>query len=363
MARYAGAVFSKYSENISAAKFLALEIFAWWLRELRALLPDTVARRLFGTGVGAIVFAKGDALYVSIAEGVEPQLLTEKGQSADGALLARLQQQEGLAFLIVEDAVLRRVVSMPSAAASKARAAIGFMLDRLTPFPVEEIYCAVRVHEIDRSRKLVRAELIAVPKRLVDPHVTWLRNQGAPVSKVFLRGDGTRPEVELDVPNAHGRVSNSWLGGAWKPVMVAGLLILALGPVGIAVALQMRAAALAEQADALAVRVREAPDLHKQIETLTAQLRTFSMRMKAPSASMALERLAMLTPDDSWMFSIEFGDKGLTTQGLSRDIPNLVSRLNAAPFTTPELIGSIVNAQSEGKDRFNMHVPFGDATP
>lgn len=150
-----------------------------WVRRL-LLVPDAVP--LMASGEGWSVLPLGPASGTQGERWAETTLSGAAARSAFSQFLSKSRPGSRNVWLILgPDEVLVRSVSLPLAAEEDLRAAVGFDLDRLSPFASDRAAFDVRVAHRDVSAGLLRAELTIAPRSALEPRIQRLQDLGARV--------------------------------------------------------------------------------------------------------------------------------------------------------------------------------------
>ncbi len=150
-----------------------VEFLRWWKAELLAAVPPSWRNR-FATGGPALVSPEGED-WVSwkpaghaLAESGRARVgsLDEAGRRA--AFRRLLGEGPGVApnvwLVLPESEALRRTVTLPLAAEESLRDAVGFELDRFTPFSAEQAWFDCRVLARDANAQRIDVDLAVAPR-------------------------------------------------------------------------------------------------------------------------------------------------------------------------------------------------------
>jgi general secretion pathway protein L len=203
-------------------------------------------------------------------------------------------------------AVLRKSLALPLAVEENLRQVIGYDLDRHTPFKPDELYFDAAVASRDASRGVLRVELAAARRSVVDPLLQKVESWGGEV--VAVSPDlpaGARSLLDLLPPERRNVVPLWRRWEVWVPIAVLALLALlaTLLPIW-----QKR-----EQAIALRVQADAAREQAAVSETLRAELDrrvgdyNFALERKFafPPTVQTLDEVTRILPDDTWLTQFE----------------------------------------------------------
>jgi len=337
---------------------------AWWLGELRGLLPARW-QALVGSGECWCLLRHADGEWILRRSGQSAPLgrwsdaLDAAAQQASlAAAVAGIDRQDlRLALCLPPAAVLRRPLSLPLAARDSLRQVGAYEMDRQTPFRVEQVYYAIRETAGAAPPGRFMAELVAVPRAALDAPWQRLRETGIAVDAVDLaEGDG-RLGVDLLPPERMPprRDPRKRLNLA----LAGGLVLLALLCLGQWLHNREQAlAAMQAEVDSLRGQARQVAELRRQLED-SAGAAGFLARRKADSATVldVLEDLTERLPDDTWLERFTLDDDGrIGFQGQSAKAAHLVDVLqDSKRITGANFQGVIQRDPGTGKERFYMN--------
>jgi general secretion pathway protein L len=181
-----------------ARRFGLADLFAWWASELGAMLPPSWRER----------FASRSTAYVAVEGDVWRELRPSGGRLAEAGradlaaldvagrrtafrrLLADGPGAAGNVWLVLSGGdVLVRPVTLPLAAEEALRDAVGFELDRFTPFAAGHAFYDFRVTGRDTAAQRLVLDLAVASRALVDRRLAELQELGATVLGVSTADD------------------------------------------------------------------------------------------------------------------------------------------------------------------------------
>lgn len=270
---------------------------------------------------------------------------------------ARLDEGSAPRWLLLPAAkVLRRVLTLPAAAAPRLREVLAFELDRQTPFAADQVTYQGRVLGRDASGQQLQVELLVLPKSRLDDELAALGPLAEGLSGVDAIGDdGRRLGVNL-LPDTRrgGRVDPGRRLNRILAITAAAALLLSLGLV-----LHNRSTAL----DALRARVEAATTEARSARLLRNELQSSvqaanflaATRAARPTMLEALDELTRRIPEHTSADKLSIIDGKITVSGYSRAAPSLVGLLQASPmFANPALSGAVQTDVRTGRDRFTL---------
>ena len=338
----------------------------WWRDELRGFLPAAWRRR--GAPSRCILL---------LLEGREIHVLRRRGRKTTGlgllrlgtAMLTELPFAQALArrrepvWLVLrpQDGILAHD-TLPGGAERDLRLIMRHRVEVLTPLPEQAVYSDARILA-RRPDGVLDVELMVAPRDLLDPiladlealslvpaGVDVLLPGGLPGGFDLLGGTGRRPvdRMRLAVMGGLGAACIVALAG-WGGVVVYG---------------QERE--LARQQDhlaALEARFADLPVLRDRIEAERQQAGFVAQRRHdAGSATVVLEMLSRILPDDAWLTELQLEGRDLTISGYAATSAELVPMIEAsthfsgvhfrAPSTRTRL--SAADGTTRNVDRFSI---------
>jgi general secretion pathway protein L len=337
--------------------------FAWWLGELRGLLPARWRERLVVREAELWLHLDDDSLQVCRAVEGRSQELLRLPLAPASDLVLRFEQAIGdelaglrRVLLLSPAQVLRRRLSLPAVARDKLRTMIGFELDRQTPFRAEQVYFDTLLLPHAGDARQLPVELALVQRDVLEQGLTQLGPLAAALDAVDVReGEGRLGANLLPLERRRRRdLRRLWVNLG----LVAGSLLLLL--IAMAQLVDNRRQAveqLQEELDRQRVAARGVGQLRSQLDDAVAAANFLAVaKASQPSMLELLTALTDLLPDDTHLERLTVGGDGnLHMTGQSNQAAQLIERLQGSPLIrNPALAGSIQPDARSGKDRFNI---------
>jgi general secretion pathway protein L len=337
--------------------------FSWWGDELRALLPLSWRNALAPSASWHLLEyidgdwrlrRAGDALALAQwSDALEP---SAQQLALREALRDVAPQDLRLALCLPADAVLRRRLQLPRATRDSLHQVAAYEMDRQTPFRLEQVHYGVRELALPAAAGRLTAELVVVPRPILDTRLARLRELGVAVDAVDVAEGVDRLGADLLPPGLAPRRQdprrrlNLALAGLATLLLVAGLNVW----------LHNRTVALATmqaQVDTMHAAAQRVAQLRQQWQE-NAGAAGFLMRRKAaaPSVLAVLEELTARLPTDTWLERFTLDNTGrLGFQGQSAQAARLVDALKGARLMTDaNFQGSIQRDPNTDKERFYL---------
>lgn len=337
-----------------------------WLRlageALLGLLPVGVRRQLGARSRRLLLNLEGDLLQLgaliddraTLIGSVpldDPELLEE--------LRSRLDVNAGNVprWLLVEIGhTLRPVLSVPASAEPRLREVMAHEIDRQTPFSLDQVSFEPRVLSRDPVTRLMRVELVVLPRMRLDAALARMGPMAAGLAGVdVIDVDGTRlgvnllPLVGRAARPDRARSANRWLAALAIAALVGSMLL----------ALSNRREAHVLHSARLAAATAEAKQVRKLRNELKGSVRAanFLAKLRAEQPTM-LELLTDLTrriPDTTSLEKVAVNGGSVVLIGQSQQASALVGLLQGSPLIkTPTLTGSVQTDPRTGKERFTL---------
>lgn len=332
-----------------------------WSRKVaeawRASLPPAL-RPLFQADGGQLRLRREDGrLQVAFADADGERVLGELPESAAADLAARLDEQQARAWLVLPaNAVLRRTLSLPSAALPRLRDVLAHEIDRQTPFTPAQVSYEGRVLAHPPAGQPVPVELVVLPRARLDAELQAI----GPLAGLL---------AGIDVADAEGRALGlNLLPPAQRPRgsdpvrrlngMLAGVAALAL-LLAMALVLHNRASALdalRAEVETATAEVRPARLARNQLVAKTAAANFLATRRaQRPTMLEVLDDLTRRIPDDTSIDKLAINEGKVVLVGQSRAAPALVGLLQDSPLLAePALSGAVQADPRSGRDRFTL---------
>ncbi|MEN9559593.1 MAG: hypothetical protein RLZZ502_804 [Pseudomonadota bacterium] len=334
---------SPYSSGVTSTQALA-GFASWWGARLRECLPKSVLRWLSGDRHLPILGMHQAHLCLWSAHD-QPKLLhrfaldTERqNNSAQLAAMLRplAEVKNGVAVLAAEEHVLRRLVELPAAAAANLRQTLAYDLDRLTPYPGEQILFDAQALELKADERKLKAELVATPKPLLAPLLLACQEAGVVVERVLpsLKEADAGFNLESAVTTVRAR---PWYRRVWPWASLACLVLLAVALL-FPLWQKRQRIILTQQLLVEAQKAALAAEaVQKEVLAKSTQYNTLlAKRHSMPLAVQLLDEVSRKVPDDTWVQNFELRsnkqNRELMLVGDTNSSSKLISWFEGSPL-------------------------------
>lgn len=255
---------------------------------------------------------------------------------------------------------LRRRITLPAAAAERLRDVVGFEIDRQTPFTADAVAFDARLLGRREGDGQIEVELVAVPRRVLDPQLAALGPLASTLAGVDVADDTGPLGVNLLAPSQRRRYRDPW--AVWNLALVAVALVAVAALLWQVLANRRDAAdafeqRLATQADAAR---RAGAQRQQLINLIEGQAFLDRARAQRPTTVEVIDELTRRLPDGTYLEKLSIDDEELMLIGLSREAAALIGQLqDTALWTSPALAGALQPDPGSGRDRFTLVADLG----
>ncbi len=344
---------------------------AWWLDELRALLPARPARRraaprgpllFYRDGVVRVLearrggVAETGSFLLERPRAAADRLPARIDRLAPTALIDRLRRHRRLVLRFAPEHGLLGRDLLPAGALAQLHDIVGHRLDSLTPWTAEQAWFDVEV-TARRPDGRIEVAVAALQRELVQRVRERLAELGLEVGRVDLGdADGPlRPRFDL------GEADRPERGSLVRLLVAGGVGALLLAGAALAGSeIHARSVVLADRARAAAAledRLSDLPGLRERLEALRAEAGLLAGRLRAtPSALAVLEELSRILPDDVFLSELTLERDRLLIGGFAASASPLVPLLEALPsledvrFHAPSSKAALAGADGERRE-------------
>lgn len=318
------------------------------LDRVRAAIPDALLLSCEPAAIRVGRRRKGRVEPVGV-------IAADTGPAALRALLGRRRDPIVLAL---STPALTREATLPAAAQGSIERVLRYEMDRLTPFPVDDVFFTHKLLELDRARAALRVQLAFVPRAWVQPILDRLAASGAVPTALEAAGpDGTVHHIPI---GRHDPARQA------REQLLRRLALATCGALATAIVilpLIRQSLALAEVEDRIATmrpQVEQVEALRKKIAAGSAEgNRIVAAREQAGAVLQMLGVLTDTLPDDTWLSSLTLRQRTLVMEGHSTAATKLIAgmaaeaRLHDPAFAAPVLRGE------NGGEVFTIQARFG----
>jgi general secretion pathway protein L len=357
--------------TFSAATLKLRHFWSWWSGELLGWVPlklrpaakflnDSTFVQIEGKRIQTKRYREGrlqrlDELDLSALPLAEQPLLLR-------AWLSRaVPELDNLVLVLSPDNAISRRIELPRAAEENLRQAIGYELNRYTPFKASDVYFDYRVLKHVFGVRGLTVQIAVAPKTRVDPSLGLLAQAGVRPVAVVLGDDLSAERVPLNLLPLERRLKAAPRISAPNTLLAALALILFAAALGFPVWQKRQAIAAFNPLVESAKRDAEDVDRLKQDLDTQVQVYDFLLQRKHtyPAATIVMDELTRVLPDGTWLqqLNLRSHPKGweLQIQGETTISSRLASDIEDSPlFRDASFKSPLIKGQAPGSERFNL---------
>ncbi|MEI2454011.1 PilN domain-containing protein [Lysobacter firmicutimachus] len=349
--------------------------FSWWGRTLASWLPLRT-RQALGVDRGRLLLqVDGDSVHLRLQQAGEVRDLAVLPSLADLTAAAASDPLEPLLpprvaelprwLLLPPASSLRRRLNLPAAAAERLRDVVGFEIDRQTPFTADAVAYDARVLARRDADGQLDAELVAVPRQVLDPQLAAIGPLASTLSGIEVAGaDGAPLGVNLLPPAQRSTRSDPFR--YWN-LALAAVAVLALAA-ALWQVLENRREAIADLKQTIsrnAAGARQAAIQRQElVDLIQGQAFLDRTRKARPSTVEVIDELSRRLPDGTYLEKLAIEDESLLMIGLSGEASALIGKLQGTPlWRSPALTGAVQPDPATNRDRFTLTAEIGPPKP
>ncbi len=344
----------------------------WWQQGMLILLP-TALRRLGGAPAQILLEVNEQQLLLRILSTDRRSIIEQFQISLAGEprlherLLEKTRKacREGSELLLLLPAacVLRKQLQLPQAAEQDLRGALGFEMDRQTPFRQEQVYYDYRVLSRNRPNNKLEVELIALPRADLDARLNQLGTLKLHPRTVDLRDAHGLPAGYNLLPGELRQTSarpSQRAGSALLAALSVILLLASLYAPLLRQELQLRQ--LAQELNQSRQNLATIAEWQRQRDTLLLRARFLAeKRSVQPTTISLLHELTLLLQDDSWLERLTRKKGTLQLQGQAQNPSSLIRTIESSRhFSQARFRSPVTHDDLTGRDRFHIEVALED---
>ena len=268
-----------------------------------------------------------------------------------------------LELVLPESQVLRRKVTVPAAALSNLRQALGFQISKLTPFSRDQVFYDVVEGLTSGSVGTHEVELVVVARAFAQPWLDQLsRVSGLPVARL----QAGMPSGQRNTSNLLEQpgVPSRWYKRLNRNSYLALLLVMSAGLAMSAPVLKLRLQAVLVNQEIAALDRQVADTRHgwqglqREVEGLEFMLMQYEQRGH-PSAILA--ELTRLIPDNVYLTSMTLEQNRIQLAGQGTSVVELIDILNESELFEQARFSSAITRSRDGLDVFAISMQMAAA--
>jgi general secretion pathway protein L len=350
------------ADALSSVRLSRADLSVWglldlWRGHLAFCLPPDLRALVFGRDQRLLVMPAEFEASIDLAEDEERRSLGSLSLASNeplpGLPIGRGAPALRTLVLLPPGQVLLRSLSFPAQVRDNLQQVIRYEMDRLSPFPVEQVLFDVRVGGNSRRGDRVLVDLALCRRDRVDPWLQRLREAGFPADQVVW--EGAWPQANL-LPLAERPRRRT---GGLRLTIALVLLALIFGAAVLATPLWQRGQVL----DRLQEELASTRDAAQAVEKARADLErarqgsvaVLQRKVDEPRMIDLLRELTVQLPDGTWIQSLNLDKGEVQLRGESTQATALLALLEKSPGVHGVTFASPVTRVAQtGADRFNI---------
>ena len=355
----------------SAIRSNAANAFAWWIDELASMIPARLRRVVRPPRDRLVLDFSGPDLLIHRRTGQQERLVARfdgheiNDFDADHCrrklFRRKKMSQVDIALRLSSEDMLAKEVALPAAAERDLAQALGFLIDRETPFSEDEVYYDFRLVRREETKGLIVVDLFVAPRRRVDAALDKADRLGLRPTLIEVDTVSDRRHALIDL---HSRDQRAGKIGtlSLRPALLT-LSAIALIITVIAIPLARRADtahSLAADVDRLKKDAEVALTLMADLDALKNAGAFLQERRKRYTPTVAtIAELTRLLDDDTWLAQLRLGTDEVRLIGYAPEAAALVGIVDRSPlFKTPRFVSPITKDPKFDLERFQMVFGF-----
>ncbi len=376
-----------FAQSASASETLGA-FWSWWSGRLAECVPAPARAWFAGRDQTMVLDWERDGLSLKRVGGAgivsapltRAALEISSNPKADDFAAAMKQiaarVRGPITLALGESRVLRKPLRLPLAVRENLRVAVGYDIDRLTPFPVGSVMFDAAEKSVDHASRVVHADFVATPRAPVDALLAAAQRAGVQINRIIPAAQDAAGNLNM-LRSGDAALARPWWQSPhlWLGLLTAGLLGAVLAfPVW-----QKREQIVAAQ-PVMAQAEKDATETDKVLRELQLRVSQYNFlpakRHTSPFAVQVLDEVTKLLPDDTWVQNFELktvrstnasaaggttniANRELQLQGESESSSKLIPTFEASPlFGTPQFKSPLTKLNYPGQnvngDRFHV---------
>jgi len=339
----------------------------WWTGELKQLVPEKYRRN---------VFPEAQAVFINQGNQETPLLWRYQNQEfsplpGDENLqndewwhqinhyIADSDVDVSTTYLLANQHVIVRNVTLPQAAIGEIDSVLAFELDKYVPFRADEAVFAWRQGPVDDGSEKVLILLAVIKKDILDNVLQAINSKGVKLSGIDINmGDDKAPEpLGVNLLPHELRKKKDW--SKWKlygGLVLACLVLMSLVMYNSLDNKQAKIDALNEQVELLRKDARRAKLLENQLnQTITAANFLGNLKQQIPSRVLMVHELNQKIPQNTYLSRVIIDNERMEVVGQSDNANALVPILNESDtWYEPKIVGNVRPDPRSGKEQFTI---------
>jgi general secretion pathway protein L len=338
---------------------MVLIFMRWWFDQLVGLVPAGLRHRFRRPPDAVLLNGGARELTISVRRRGVERPLGAAGQQRGGRL-----KRGALPDLVLlrppVDAVLRKRLRLPAAALGHLRRALGYEMERETPFAADELHWDYRLIRPDGEASQLEIEMVLVPRAALAPVLVQAAAASLTPTALEIAEDREAPWF---IPLAEASRRRVDRVGAVLVAVTAVLLLLAFGLPWLRQ--QEALETVTARLETTRAHAADAAVLRGEIDKLADAadfIATERQHAGRPLAILAAATRAL--PDDAYLSALSLHGARVVFTGYAPNASGLIARLADAPvFRNPAFTAPVVREPGSGLETFAIDVSLAGDVP
>ncbi len=350
-------------------KNLTIEIkpfLRWWGRELSFLVPIKIRQFFYAPNAAIIIRPINAQLELSYEINGNQEFLTTVARDISSVEtiknILNAERFKNAIFILrlSNHDALNKTLNLPLAAQSNISQVVSYELDRYSPFKADHVYFATRLERIDTEAAQIVAQLLLVPRKLLETLYTNCKTLG--ITPQFVDVENCPNNLQqlhsaynLLPTHLQPKTTNTsrWIVGG----LLMLLAILSLTSLALPVWLEYQAVeTLQTQISKIEKEVKAIKTLQADMDSIREENQALiNEKIAVPPVVVILNEISVLLKNDSWLSYLQYSDGQLQLQGESPTASNLLADLEASDyFAKASFASPVTQDKASGMERFQI---------
>ncbi len=340
--------------------------FRWWGRELSHCLPETLRQKLTDKAGYILLSVVGDSLHFEhLVDGKVQKITTLKLSETRvedyQQLIGKITELEKADFILRLSAEqgMKKILYLPAAAKENLQQVVGFEMDRVTPFTVDQVYFAVKMIGKEQQGK-IKVLLVLTPKDILDRLYQQLKQLN--LSPAVVDYSEAANDFEHDF-NPYNLLPEKYRQVESKTTQMAIWGLSLLATVLTVIVLIFPLWQQEQEIDSLRAQLKNlqkdtqlVQDYQLEIDRIVDETeRLISIKNKSAPMTETINLLSKLLPQSTWLTHFKYSNERIQIQGQSPTASALISIIEASPlFRNARFVSPLTQDKRTGMERFQI---------
>ena len=340
------------------------QFLQWWKEGMLAFLPDHLQKKWLASSQLLLIALQDNKLNLLSFLPLKTTELKSYdlalSNTAKDEFYKLLDHYHKRCLLIPRAHILITELSLPAATQKNLNSVIGYEIDRLTPYKMNEVYFDHKIQGISNEGRNILIKVFIIPKVILDETL-------AKFSGLNIRFDGVKVNGEDGIINILPKSLRSNLNKTEKNArLLWTLAVLALTFAFIAPLLYLRQNTinLEKKAATLMPKAQTLSELEGNLNNLIIGNNFLSNRKAELVPVLVISNeLSRLMPLDSYIEALDYDGKRITIRGLAKQASALSSLLESSAYFSEVTQTAPIVSDGRGSERFGFSIKVEKGQP